>query len=290
MSAAKRLVVCGGSGFLGSRICKHAVARGWDVTSISRSGMPRWDTVTSSPDPPPWSHQVSWESADMLRPATYAPLLRRADCVVHSMGILLEADYKGVVSGREPPLAALRTMFAASSAGRGANPLDRAAGEDIRPADPKLQLSYEVMNRDSAVALARHAADEGVAAFGYVSACAGAPGMPPRYISTKREAERAIADHFPRMRALFFRPPFMYDPSRKLTMGLAALVGAGTVFNSLTGRYLDAFMGAAGTKPLKVDLVAEAVVEALDDDAVRGPVEVPQIEELAAKAWRKTML
>lgn len=34
MSAAKRLIVAGGNGFLGSRICKFAVARGWDVTSI----------------------------------------------------------------------------------------------------------------------------------------------------------------------------------------------------------------------------------------------------------------
>ena len=30
----KKLVVCGGNGFLGMRICKHAVARGWEVTSI----------------------------------------------------------------------------------------------------------------------------------------------------------------------------------------------------------------------------------------------------------------
>lgn len=37
MSAAKKLVVCGGNGFLGSRICKYAVARGWDVTSIRYS-------------------------------------------------------------------------------------------------------------------------------------------------------------------------------------------------------------------------------------------------------------
>lgn len=36
MSSAvkKKLVVCGGNGFLGSRICKAAVARDWDVTSI----------------------------------------------------------------------------------------------------------------------------------------------------------------------------------------------------------------------------------------------------------------
>jgi nucleoside-diphosphate-sugar epimerase len=32
--AKKKLVVCGGNGFLGSRICKAAVARDWDVVSI----------------------------------------------------------------------------------------------------------------------------------------------------------------------------------------------------------------------------------------------------------------
>jgi nucleoside-diphosphate-sugar epimerase len=33
-SSVKKIVVCGGNGFLGSRICKYAVAKGWDVTSI----------------------------------------------------------------------------------------------------------------------------------------------------------------------------------------------------------------------------------------------------------------
>merc|ERR1712225_209241 len=99
-----KLVVCGGNGFLGSRICKSAVARGWDVTSISRSGEPTWSSVTASSTPPPWAHKVTWERADILRPKTYAPLLKNADYVVHSMGILLEADYKGVISGKESPI------------------------------------------------------------------------------------------------------------------------------------------------------------------------------------------
>ncbi len=34
MSATKRIVVFGGNGFLGSRICRAAVARNWDVTSV----------------------------------------------------------------------------------------------------------------------------------------------------------------------------------------------------------------------------------------------------------------
>lgn len=306
--ASKRLVVAGGNGFLGSRICKYAVARGWDVTSIryvqfisspftsllhshphSRSGEPRWDAVTSSPQPPSWSHKVSWERGDILRPSTYAPLLKGADYVVHTMGILLEADYKGVVSGRESPLAGLQKAFAATR-DRGINPLDRKPGEDIKPESTSDQFSYEVMNRDSAIALARHANEEGVGAFCYISAAGGAPILPTRYISTKREAESTISSKFPMMRGIFFRPPFLYDSSRPFTIGMAALAGGGAIFNQLTGKYFENLIGAGGAKPLKVETVAEAVVEALGDETTHGPVLIPEIEELAAKGWRKTML
>ncbi|KFA68826.1 hypothetical protein S40285_01131 [Stachybotrys chlorohalonatus IBT 40285] len=281
MSAAKRLVVCGGNGFLGSRICKYAVARGWDVTSISRSGQPQWDTVTSSASPPAWAHRVAWERGDILRPTTYAPLLKGVDYVVHSMGILLEADYKGVVSGRESPLAGLRKAFAPQK-DRSIETLDESNQSDV--------FSYEIMNRDSAVLLAEHAAAEDASAFCYISAAGGAPVLPQRYITTKREAEVAIATRFPGMRSVFPRPPMLFDSSRPITVAMAGAVGVGSIVNSLTGTYFKNFMGAAGVKALKADTVAEAVVEALGDESVKGPIEVPAIEELAAKSWRKTML
>ncbi|XDG00852.1 hypothetical protein ABKA04_000467 [Annulohypoxylon sp. FPYF3050] len=290
--SSKKLVVCGGSGFLGSRICKYAVARGWDVTSISRSGEPKWIAVTSSTAPPQWAHKVSWERADILRPATYAPLLKGADFVVHSMGILLEADYKGVLQGRESPLTGLRKAF--SSAPQPGNPLERGVktgqDEDIRPPETAAQLTYENMNRDSAVMLAKEAAAEKVSAFAYISAAGGAPVLPTRYITTKREAESVVAREFPNMRGVFIRSPFLYDSSRPITVGMAGMTLMGKVFNDVTRGVMSGFMGAAGTKPLKVDVVAEAVVEALGDPEVKGPIEVPEIEELANKAWRKGML
>ncbi|KAF5544174.1 oxidoreductase [Fusarium mexicanum] len=289
MSASKKLVVCGGTGFLGSRICKYAVARGWDVTSISRSGDPRWDTISASATPPSWAHKVSWERGDILRPATYAPLLNGADFVVHSMGILLEADYKGAISGKESPIAGLQKAFAPVR-DRGVDPLAKGEGEDIKPPNPKDQFTYEIMNRDSAVTLAKHAVAAKVNAFCYISAAAGAPVLPQRYISTKREAEITIASKFPELRGLFIRPSFMFDSSRPVTMPLAAMVGLGTAFNGLTGDYFKTFIGAAGVKPLKVETVAEAVVEALGDETIKGAIDVPEIEELASKAWRKTML
>ncbi|KAH8890791.1 NAD(P)-binding protein [Thozetella sp. PMI_491] len=280
MGAAKRIVVCGGNGFLGSRICKSAVARGWDVTSISRSGEPRWKNVTSSPSPPSWARQVSWERADIFKPVQYASLLKGADFVVHSMGILLESDYKGVVSGRESPIAALSKAF---SSPRSGEPVKEQPG-------PSSQLTYEMMNRDSAILLAKEAMKENVKAFGYISAVGGAPVLPSRYITTKREAESIIASEFPEMRSVYIRAPILYDSSRPITVSMAALTTAGHMFNDLTRGALAGFLGSAGTKPSKADDVAEAVVEALSDDSVKGPLEPAALEELATKAWRKTML
>lgn len=146
------------------------------------------------------------------------------------------------------------------------------------------------MNRDSAITLASESYKENVPAFAYISAAGGAPVLPKRYIDTKRAAESTIASEFPKMRSVFIRPGMLYDTSRKITVPLAAATGLGAAFNGLTGGIFGGIMGAAGVKPLKADVVAEAVVEALSDENVKGPVEVKEIEQLAEKAWRKGML
>lgn len=146
------------------------------------------------------------------------------------------------------------------------------------------------MNRDSAILLAKEAAKEKVGTFCYISAAGGAPVLPSRYITTKREAEETIQREFPEMRPVFVRPPFMYDSSRPLTMPMAGMTFAGSLFNGVTGHVLSDFLGGAGQKPLKADVVADAVVEALEDEGVKGVVDVKGIEELAGRAWRRGML
>ncbi|KAF1995961.1 NAD(P)-binding protein [Amniculicola lignicola CBS 123094] len=287
--AKKKLVVCGGNGFLGSRICKAAAHRGWAVTSISRSGDPVWSSITSSPDPPPWSTSVSWQKGDVLNPSSYTKHLENADAVIHSMGILLEADYKGVVQGKESPIAGLQRAFSRTKAGT-QNPLDIKEGETLRPMERDGQLTYEVMNRDTAVSIAKEASSRNVPTFLYISAAAGTPILPARYITTKREAESIVSTTFPKMRSIFIRAPFLYDSSRTFTLPIAAAGNVAAIVNGMVGGRLTWLMGAGGIKPLKADLVGEAVVEALEDDQVRGPVEVREIETLATRAWRKNMV
>ncbi|KAJ5513045.1 hypothetical protein N7463_002597 [Penicillium fimorum] len=284
----KRLVVAGGSGFLGSRICKAATARGWTVTSLSRSGEPRWETVTDSRERPSWAGSVEWAKADILKPESYKSYLNGASAVVHTMGILLEADYKGVVQGREPIFSGLQRAFSTSKLGS-QNPLTRQEGEALEPKEKDGQLTYELMNRDSAIALAQESTNEHVPAFVYISAAAGAPVLPARYISTKREAEATITSTLPNLRSIFIRPGFMYDSSRKFTLPIAMGGFVASEFNTFLGNKLG-FLGSMAEKPLKVDVVSEAVVEALEDESTKGAVGTKQIEVLATKAWRKTML
>ncbi|KAI1607989.1 hypothetical protein EDD37DRAFT_603339 [Exophiala viscosa] len=286
----KRIVVAGGNGFLGSRICKSAVARGWDVTSISRSGEPTWSSVSSETSAPSWSQSVTWAKGDILKPTTYTPHLKDADAVVHTMGILLEADYKGVLSGKESVISGLSRAFSASKQGSPNNPLDRQPGGELGKGEKDGQITYELMNRDSAIALAQEAETEGANTFVYISAAAGAPILPTRYITTKREAENTIANEMIKLRNVFIRPGFLYDNSRKFTLPIAASGMVGSTVNSLVGGSLTRVFGAAVEKPLKADLVADAVVEAIADDSTKGVVDTALIEALAAKAWRRTML
>ena len=127
--------------------------------------------------------------------------------------------------------------------------------------------------------------------FGYISAAGGAPILPGRYITTKRAAEEAIATKLPQLRSFFVRNGFLYDPSRAYTMALAGPTFATAMVNSLLGGMLSGpSLGGATAKPLKADLVAASVVEAIADDGVSGPIEIPQIEALASREWRRGML
>lgn len=142
---------------------------------------------------------------------------------------------------------------------------------------------------DVAIALAQESSNEHVPAFVFISAAAGAPILPARYITTKREAEATITSTLPDLRSIFIRPGFMYDSSRKFTLPIALGGFVASEFNILLGNKLT-FLGTMAEKPLKVGVVGEAVVEALEDETTKGAVGTKQIEALATKAWRKTML
>ena len=79
-----RLLVCGGSGFLGREVCREAVARGWAVTSLSRRG--------ANPEPGTTLDQVKWVAGDASDATLLSSLASDADAFVHSVGLLLDTE------------------------------------------------------------------------------------------------------------------------------------------------------------------------------------------------------
>ncbi|KAH7668719.1 putative oxidoreductase protein [Dioscorea alata] len=73
----EKIVVLGGSGFVGTAICKVAVSEGFKVVSLSRSGRP------SSSDS--WVDQVTWVEGDVFH-ARWDEVLVGAAAVVSTLG------------------------------------------------------------------------------------------------------------------------------------------------------------------------------------------------------------
>ncbi|ATW87873.1 NADH dehydrogenase [Halohasta litchfieldiae] len=105
-----RLLVVGGSGFIGRAICRQAVAAGHEVRSVSRSGRPE---IASGR----WVEAVEWTSADLFSPHAWRDRLRGVDAVIHSVGIAHEKPKQGATYERCNGDSAIITALEAERAG-----------------------------------------------------------------------------------------------------------------------------------------------------------------------------
>ncbi|KAF9535297.1 mitochondrial protein [Crepidotus variabilis] len=234
----RKILVIGGNGFIGSAVCKAAVARGIQVTSISSSGKPY---RTAKGHSPAWTSKVDWQKGDALNPSTFSQLFPQVDGVVCTLGLLLEdTSYKqSLRDGNVIKLLGSLWTGVVGGEQRG-NPLKRGIPVGTT------KMTYELMNRDSALRVCEvfissdaTPVDQNLGTndhnhtrpFIYVSAeDIFRPFIPARYISTKREAEEGIErlisnDLRDRFRGVYIRPSLVYHAHhRPLTTPAATLL------------------------------------------------------------------
>ncbi|HMB91032.1 MAG TPA: NAD(P)-dependent oxidoreductase [Rhodothermales bacterium] len=106
---ADKLVVLGGTGFIGSAICRIAVSEGHEVVSVSRSGRPRYEAD--------WMDRVRWIQGNVLQPDAWREHLQETKAVVHSVAILREKENEGLTYQRINTDSVEMTAWEAEQAG-----------------------------------------------------------------------------------------------------------------------------------------------------------------------------
>lgn len=255
--ATKKIVVIGGTGFLGRQICLAGLNSGYKVTAISRSGVP---DLNDNVLPLSTLSQIKWAKGDVFDPTTYTSELEDADAVIHSMGTIFnDSGYKSSLNSQSSVCDFARKLPSlVSSALKGANPLEKS--------------NFDRLNRDSAIILAKEfskVSKERQLPFVYISAHDWNPLVDPRYISSKREAEFALSN-ISNLRSVFLRPGLMFDKKSDFSHP-RNLLGAGLDLGRTVCKELP--------KPLTTETVASAAIEAIQDDTIEGVVSLEALSD-----------
>lgn len=267
----RKLVVFGGNGFLGKRICQIALQSGIfkSIISLSRSGArPLPAEGNTEYNPHNWMNDIEWAKGDIFDPKSYEQHLLDTTDVVHSIGILLEnSSYKSIVNG------------------------------SARRAHNRVESSYKKMNTESALilgetfqnmlkqrSLSETKFDPFASTFTYISADNWSPLIPNGYIQSKREAEWQLSRIEPSLfRPIFMRPGIMYDENARQSFNLRnGIVDALSVLNC-TNRLL--FQKRFETvnnlirPPVSTQQVARSVISNIEDPRFSGVVPLEKIVE-----------
>ncbi|GMH79786.1 hypothetical protein TrST_g3473 [Triparma strigata] len=246
-----RLLVLGGSGYVGRQVCKEAIAKGWDVTSLSRRG--------ENPMPGTTLDKVKWTKGDAADKGMLEELAGEADGVVHSIGLLLDSE-----SG----LANLNFLTSGSRSVPG-----EKATYDSEMTTTALNM-LEALKATKKEGVKRPFVFVSAAEAGWEDNEAGTrledlmrekEFFLPRYLDAKRNVEKELTSSAGEagIRPIIARPSFMYDPTKFDILPLLPVWFAGNKLNIGNGAF---------SIPLRVEAAGSGIVNLLAQDSVEGVV------------------
>lgn len=245
---APKILILGGTGFIGSTVSRIAVSSGFQVTSLSRRGIP-------SPDSKP-VEGVTWLQGDATDPAVLHRVIKEGeyDGVVHAVGMLFAGSLNKFASGSgsvpDPGTTydkiTRQTAFAAT-----------AALEDLAKSKGGAQRPFVFIS----AAEARWTFD---------GVFEGTPvGWLHDYLIAKRAVEDELLNNKPSLRGVVLRPSLVWTKSRPGSLLPVAAFQLGSR------------LGLPGIdRPVHVETLATAVVEGLLDSTVAGVQDWKKMEEL----------
>jgi nucleoside-diphosphate-sugar epimerase len=258
-----KLLVLGGTGFLGQTICKRAVLEGYTVTSLSRRGLPPDLDSESSVSS---ISTVDYRQGDARQKESIASILEEGGYtgIVHCIGLLFDND-----SG----LGQLNRFVSGSG-----SLLDSESSYDtitrltsFNAIDAAMEYAKENSSNGKPLPFCFTSAAEA----GWPDAAGGPfiesvmPEFIQRYLAAKRAVEAKLMDSQPSLRPIIVRPSLIYSMDRPTSY---LPVGAFTIFNKVGLPFVD--------RPVTVQSVGAAIVAAIGQDSVKGVLRYKEIDAL----------
>mmetsp|Transcript_62755 Transcript_62755/g.111903 ORF Transcript_62755/g.111903 Transcript_62755/m.111903 type:complete len:428 (-) Transcript_62755:617-1900(-) len=254
----KRILVLGGSGYVGSRVCKYAIEQGYDVVALSRRGKP--EDATDLMD------EVEWRVGDALETETIQGLVSEGfDGIVHAIGCLFDSasglgNLNTIVSGSKS-LPAEGTTY---------DLLTRQTGEDL------VDAVLASTPRGAQIPVAFVSAAEA----GWPDVQGGpmmddlVPDFLKRYLKAKRTVEARFAEpNDNKFRPLVFRPSLMWDWGK---LDVLPVIPVFWLANAVGVPFVD--------RPVRVETIAASIVASLGDASVQGVQRFPEMESLSKRS------
>ncbi|GAX16852.1 hypothetical protein FisN_5Hh225 [Fistulifera solaris] len=258
VSNKKKLLVLGGTGFLGQNVCEQALQAGYDVVSLSRRGLPPSGGVSN----------VDYRQGDARLKASVANIFGESSNfagVVHCIGLLFD-DQSG--------LGSLNVYVS----GSGSLPDAASTYETItrQTAFNAIEVATEYANKNALQQFPF--CFTSAAEAGWPDVAGGdlienylAPDFLKRYLVAKRAVEAKLLSSEPTLRPIIVRPSLIYSMDRPLSF---PPVGAFFVGNKVGLPFVD--------RPVTVQNLSNAMVKAIARDDVKGLLRYQQIDDISS--------
>lgn len=249
----QRLLVIGGTGFVGKKFVKCAVSQNYEVVSLSRRGTPTDFNSTDS---------VQWVKGDAVDPETIENVVHQYgpfDACIHTVGLLFDSQ------------SGIKHLNVYASGSRS------QASEDATYDQITRQTSFNAISSICNQQTAKSATIQKRIPFIFISAAeAGWTFEAPvkwlqRYLIAKRAVESKLKESEAVLRPVIFRPSIVWS---RAMPGSALLAAPFYVGSALRIPIVD--------RPVEVDSLVNAMLSALRSEEVEGVQRFPEIDSLSA--------
>eukprot|EP01041_Mallomonas_annulata_P013230 gene13230-27993_t len=242
-----KVLVLGGTGFVGNAFIKEASASGLDIVSLSRRGLPATNSDLKG---------VTWVSGDAADSKLLADIVLRYgpfDACVHAVGLLLDVD-SGLSS------------FNKFASGSGSIPTSDSTYNKITK-----QTAFAAID---IISNQKEVGNKKIP-FIFISAAEAGWTVPApvewleRYLKAKRAVESKLLQDGNALRPIIFRPSLIWTWERPQALFSVVPFAVASLFLPFVDR------------PVKVDSLVKAMVVAISNENVNGIQRFKEIDQLS---------